>query len=73
MVRPTGPRPHEVPTFRRSNAARRVGRGVPRGEGARVGVLEIANFAKYEVTGAGAEASLTGCSPAACRGRAGSR
>jgi dimethylglycine dehydrogenase len=56
---PEGAEPYETPTFRRSNAHEPVGvecRAVREG----VGLLEIANYAKYEVLGAGAEAWLTG-------------
>ncbi|MGH6895563.1 MAG: GcvT family protein [Geminicoccaceae bacterium] len=49
--------PHEVPTFRRSNAHEPVGREC-RAVRAGVGILEIANYGKHEVTGPGAEAWL---------------
>ncbi|MSP83135.1 MAG: FAD-dependent oxidoreductase [Alphaproteobacteria bacterium] len=54
---PRGVEPRETPTFRRSNAFGHVAaecRAVREG----VGVLEIANFAKYEIRGPGAEAYL---------------
>jgi dimethylglycine dehydrogenase len=54
---PAGSEAHEVPTFRRSNAHVPVGdecRAVRAG----VGLLEIANYGKYEITGKGAEAWL---------------
>lgn len=55
---PDGKEPVEQVTFRRSNAHGPVGeecRAVRNG----VGLIEIANYAKYEVTGAGAEAWLS--------------
>jgi dimethylglycine dehydrogenase len=54
---PAGAKPYEVPTFRRSNAHEPVGREC-RAVRAGVGLLEIANYGKHEVTGAGAEAWL---------------
>jgi dimethylglycine dehydrogenase len=54
---PAGAEPHEVPTFRRSNAHEPVGREC-RAVRAGVGILEIANYGKHEVTGPGAEAWL---------------
>ncbi len=56
---PEGTEPYETPTFRRSNAHAPVGaecRAVREG----VGLLEIANYAKYEIAGPGAEAWLGG-------------
>ncbi|MGH6719299.1 MAG: GcvT family protein [Alphaproteobacteria bacterium] len=47
----------ETPTFRRSNAFPRVAEEC-RAVRDNLGVLEIANFAKYEITGSGAEAYL---------------
>jgi dimethylglycine dehydrogenase len=54
---PAGAKPHEVPTFRRSNAHEPVGREC-RAVRDGVGILEIANYGKHEVTGPGAEAWL---------------
>jgi dimethylglycine dehydrogenase len=54
---PEGVAPHEVPTFRRSNAYEPVGRECRAVRGG-VGILEIANYGKHEVTGPGAEAWL---------------
>ena len=54
---PEGAEPHEVPTFRRSNAHEPVGREC-RAVRAGVGILEIANYGKHEVTGPGAAAWL---------------
>jgi dimethylglycine dehydrogenase len=54
---PKGVEPKETPTFRRSNAFPHVAEEC-RAVRERVGVLEIANFAKYEITGKGAEAYL---------------
>ena len=54
---PEGAPPHEVPTFRRSNAHEPVGREC-RAVREGVGILEIANYGKHEVTGPGAEAWL---------------
>ena len=54
---PAGEEPVETPTFRRSNAFGPVGeecRAVRNG----VGLIETSNFAKYEITGPGAEAWL---------------
>jgi dimethylglycine dehydrogenase len=54
---PSGEEAHDVLSFHRSNDFEHVGaevRGVREG----VGVTEIANFAKYEVSGQGAEAWL---------------
>ena len=56
---PEGVEPVETPTFRRSNAFEHVAEEV-RAVRERVGLLEIANFAKYEVSGPGAEAFLDG-------------
>ena len=56
---PEGPRQVETPSFRRSNAFGPVAeecRAVRSG----VGLLEIANFAKYEVSGPGAAGFLDG-------------
>ncbi len=56
---PDGPGQVETPTFRRSNAFETVAaecRAVRNG----VGLLEIANFAKYEVSGPGATGFLDG-------------
>ena len=55
---PPGEEPRDVLSFRRSNDFPRVGAEV-RATRARVGVTEIANFAKYEVTGRGAEGWLS--------------
>jgi dimethylglycine dehydrogenase len=55
---PRGVEPKDIVSFHRSNDFPHVGaecRGVREG----VGVTEIANFAKYEITGAGAEAFLS--------------
>ncbi len=54
---PDGTEPIETPTFRRSNAFEPVGEEC-RAVRAGVGLLEIANYAKYEITGPGAEAWL---------------
>jgi dimethylglycine dehydrogenase len=54
---PPGVEPKETPTFRRSNAFPYVAEEC-RAVRERVGVLEIANYAKYEITGKGAEAYL---------------
>ena len=54
---PTGTEAHEVPTFRRSNAHGPVGEEC-RAVRAGVGLLEIANYGKHEITGPGAEAWL---------------
>jgi dimethylglycine dehydrogenase len=54
---PEGTEPKDVVSFRRSNDFEHVGAEV-RAVREHVGVTEIANFAKYEVTGAGAEAFL---------------
>ena len=54
---PAGAPPHEVPTFRRSNAHEPVGREC-RAVRAGVGILEIANYGKHEIAGPGAEAWL---------------
>jgi dimethylglycine dehydrogenase len=51
---PEGTSAHEVPTFRRSNAHGPVGQEC-RAVRARVGLLEIANYGKYEITGSRAE------------------
>lgn len=55
---PEGMEPVETPTFRRSNAFEPVGEEC-RAVRNDVGLLEIANFAKYEITGPEAEAWLT--------------
>ncbi len=55
---PQGAEPIDVPSFHRSTDFAQVGKEV-RGVRSSVGVTEIANFAKYEVTGAGAEAWLS--------------
>ncbi len=54
---PQGTEPRDVLSFHRSNDFRHVGDEV-RATRERVGVTEIANFAKYEVTGPGAEGWL---------------
>ncbi|MYZ48035.1 GcvT family protein [Propylenella binzhouense] len=54
---PPGTEPKDVISFHRSNDFAHVGREVAAVRD-RVGVTEIANFAKYEVTGAGAAAFL---------------
>ena len=54
---PQGAAPRDVLSFRRSNDFGPVGAEV-RATRERVGVTEIANFAKYEVTGPGAEGWL---------------
>jgi dimethylglycine dehydrogenase len=54
---PPGEEPRDVLSFRRSNDFRHVGNEV-RAVRERVGVTEIANFAKYAVRGPGAEAWL---------------
>jgi dimethylglycine dehydrogenase len=54
---PVGSEAQEVPTFRRSNAHAPVGREC-RAVREGVGLLEIANYGKYEVSGPGAEAWL---------------
>jgi len=56
---PEGAEPRETPTFRRSNAHDPVGAEC-RAVRERVGILEIANYAKYEIAGPGAEAWLGG-------------
>lgn len=50
---------HDVPSFHRSNDFVHVGREV-RGVREKVGVTEIANFAKYRISGSGAGAWLDG-------------
>lgn len=54
---PTPEEAHDIPSFHRSNDFAHVGNEV-RAVRERVGVTEIANFAKYEVSGPGAEAWL---------------
>ncbi|GAB4266230.1 MAG: FAD-dependent oxidoreductase [Pararhodobacter sp.] len=54
---PSAEAAHDIPSFHRSNDFEHVGREV-RATREGVGVTEIANFAKYEVTGPGAEAWL---------------
>jgi dimethylglycine dehydrogenase len=54
---PAGAEPHEMPTFRRSNAHEPVAREC-RAVRDGVGLLEIANYGKHEVVGPGAEAWL---------------
>ncbi len=54
---PEGTEPKDIVSYRRSNDFEHVGNEV-RAVRERVGVTEIANFAKYEVTGSGAEAFL---------------
>ena len=54
---PKGTEPKDVVSFRRSNDFGPIGEEV-RAVRERVGVTEIANFAKYEVTGTGSEAFL---------------
>ena len=61
---PAGSEPKEDVTFRRSNAFPHVREEVKTVR-ERVGMMEISTFAKYEVTGAGAEAWLSGL--LACR------
>jgi dimethylglycine dehydrogenase len=56
---PAGEKPHELPTFRRSNAHEPVGREC-RAVREGVGILEIANYGKHEVQGPRAEAWLDG-------------
>ena len=51
---PKGTEPRDIVSFHRSNDFEHVGNEV-RAVRERVGVTEIANFAKYEVSGAGAE------------------
>ena len=55
---PAGTEPKDILSFHRSNDFEHVGNEV-RGVRERVGVTEIANFAKYEVSGPGAEAYLS--------------
>jgi dimethylglycine dehydrogenase len=55
---PEGHEPRDVLSFHRSNDFEHVGREV-RAVRERVGVTEIANFAKYRVTGPGAEGWLS--------------
>jgi dimethylglycine dehydrogenase len=55
---PEGIEPKDVVSFHRSNDFEHVKREV-KGVREGVGVTEIANFAKYEITGAGAEAFLS--------------
>lgn len=54
-----GKEPVEEVTFHRSNAWKQVGEEV-RNVREKVGLTEISNYAKYKVTGAGAEAWLSG-------------
>jgi dimethylglycine dehydrogenase len=54
---PKGSEPRDIVSFHRSNDFEHVGAEV-RAVREKVGVTEIANFAKYEVTGPGAEAFL---------------
>jgi dimethylglycine dehydrogenase len=54
---PKGTEPKDIVSFHRSNDFEHVGNEV-RAVRERVGVTEIANFAKYEVKGSGAEAFL---------------
>jgi dimethylglycine dehydrogenase len=54
---PVGETPYEIPSFRRSNAHAIVA-GECRAVRTAVGLNEIHNFSKFEVTGAGAEAWL---------------
>jgi dimethylglycine dehydrogenase len=56
---PEGSEPHEMPTFRRSNAHGPVAAEC-RAVREAVGILEIANYAKYEIAGPGAAAWLDG-------------
>jgi dimethylglycine dehydrogenase len=56
---PDGTEPYETPTFRRSNAHGPVAAEC-RAVREAVGLLEIANYAKYEVAGPGAAAWLDG-------------
>ncbi|MEP9396082.1 FAD-dependent oxidoreductase [Mesorhizobium sp. KR2-14] len=51
---PKGSEPKDIVSFRRSNDFEHIGNEV-RATRERVGVTEIANFAKYEVSGSGAE------------------
>ena len=69
---PEGEKARDVLSFRRSNDFAHVGAEV-RAVRAGVGVTEIANFAKYAVTGPGPRAGSTGCSQTRCRGSGGSR
>lgn len=55
---PKGSEPKDILSFHRSNDFEHVGREV-RGVRNSVGVTEIANFAKYRITGSGAEAWLS--------------
>ncbi len=55
---PEGKEPVDILSFHRSNDFQQVGNEV-RGVRESVGVTEIANFAKYEVSGSGAEAFLS--------------
>jgi dimethylglycine dehydrogenase len=55
---PTGEEPYEIPSFRRSNAFAVVGSECHAVRTA-VGLNEIHNFSKFEVTGAGAEEWLS--------------
>jgi len=54
---PSAGEAHDIPSFHRSNDFEHVGAEV-RAVRERVGVTEIANFAKYQVSGPGAEAWL---------------
>ncbi|MBS9720803.1 GcvT family protein [Tianweitania sp. BSSL-BM11] len=54
---PEGTEPKDIVSYRRSNDFKNVGNEV-RATRERVGVTEIANFAKYEVSGPGARAFL---------------
>jgi dimethylglycine dehydrogenase len=56
---PEGTEAHETPTFRRSNAHQPVAAEC-HAVRERVGILEIANYAKYEIVGADAAAWLNG-------------
>ncbi len=55
---PPGTEAREDVTYRRSNAHAPVGRRMPRGAQRASGLLEIATFARYEVSGDGAGAWL---------------
>ncbi|MCE3519523.1 hypothetical protein LXJ58_32750, partial [Escherichia coli] len=54
---PKGTEAKDIVSYHRSNDFEHIGNEV-RATRERVGVTEIANFAKYEVTGSGAEAFL---------------
>ena len=56
---PSAEAAHDVPSYHRSNDFAHIGAEVKAAR-EKVGVTETSNFAKYEVTGAGAEAFLDG-------------